>query len=269
MSVKATVEDIGKFLEKGRPMKDRIYRVGVELEGGWTHLPQGAQPERDGSIQLPNSVPDPTHKPEKMIKQLDGTMKLESQRKLPVVVGEIVSDPLEVGKVPAWIRAYYPQVVNHTCGLHAHVSFRDPLNYQRLMTKEFPEATFVYLTKWAKDKKFSSKHPIWSRLSGQNRYCTKEFFPDLQVAATSKNYAHERPGNRYTAINYCHGLHSTIECRLLPMFEGPEEAIEAVKQFLTITNATLVVLARKEEKLSAEVKIDPLDAIIDERHEII
>jgi hypothetical protein len=175
------MKQLTDYLGKAR---NRIAKLGIELEGGWTR-PLDIRIEHDGSVQL----------------------------NVPVSIrGEAVSEPMEVDKWQAWVRKYYPDAVNATCGLHVHMSFRSSLTYQRLMTAAFQEALLKQLSGWARKVGLPNEHPIWPRLRGRNGYCQARFLADEQASSRQKG------ANRYTALNFCHALHGTLECRVLPMF---------------------------------------------------
>jgi hypothetical protein len=242
MSVPGNVLNIDKLLGK---TKQRIYKVGIELEGLWTKLPEGTIPIRDGSV----SVARPANLP----------------LSVPHHIGEIPSEILEPDQITTWIKTFYPQHVNATCGLHIHQSFKRALYYQWLMTPDYTATMVEYVKRWAKELSLPKDHPIWSRLKGENQFCKHEFVADLQVLKKSKSYDHAVPGSRYTTINYCHGLHTTVECRLLPMMETVEEAISAVKNVLNITNACLVVISRNEEKQKITLDQTSNDALVESK----
>jgi len=289
------VLDIDKLL--GKQKISRIYLVGIELEGGWEKLPEGASgpPQRDGSVhvqakrQSGRNTPWPLPSLEAVqnamgrtvyIAQYDthgsGEVYVYDRRSMQIVgnwymdfapaaerqmyeatrgrqpklhVGEYVSDPMEVRKVPAWMKQYYPSHVNDTCGLHFHMRFRSALDYQRLMVPEYQDTVLAYLKKWAKDEGIKDDHTIWNRLSGKNEYCQAAFFPDEQAMRDRKIYDRSGVGHRYTAINYCWSLgnRKTIECRVLPMFDEAEQGIRAIQHVLAITNACLLALSTKRE----------------------
>lgn len=213
-------------------VRNRLYRVGLEMEGGWTNLSPNVNLENDTSVQIPNPG-SPTWR-----------------------TGELVSEPLEPIQVGPWMRRWYPTNVNQTCGMHVHVSFRDANHYARLADSEAYQATVINeFKKWATLEGFPASHHIWSRLTGKNQYCLHKFWPKLQMMPTKKDYDHSREGCRYTAINYCFGVNKTLECRLLPMMDTKEQGVRAVKEFLSITNACLVALRGKEEKLVGMVPV--------------
>ena len=205
--------------------RNRIYRVGIELEGKWPNHPKGCQVVRDGSVEFPN---------------MEGK------------VGEIQSPPLPVEEIEAWVKKAYPAEVNHTCGLHVHVSFKSALTYQRLMDPRFQSTVINYFGKWAKKVKLDPKHPLWARLEGKSIYCQHQFHADEQVLNIDRDFNKERRGHRYTVINYCWGRTSTLECRLLPAMDTVELALDAIDTFINITNGFLVATAKREDKLVGE-----------------
>lgn len=241
-----TVLDISRYLEGNPSPKNRIHRVGVELEGGWATLPPDTNLEHDGSVTV-TSPP--------------GTR---------LSVGELPSPPkLPIAMWP-WMRKYYPSHINNTCGLHVHMSFGSARLYQLLMVEDFQTTMLHYLAEWGKAEGLPLTHPLWDRLNGKNRYCSLDFWPDSQVRHARKSYSSEQPGHRYTAINYCYGLNGcgTVECRVMPMYAEAEMAIRAVKRVLLITNACLVKLAKKESVLLEEIPMTR-DSYIEESMELV
>lgn len=230
------------------PLKNRVELIGVELEGAWKKLPTGiAALERDGSV-----FPD---------------MARDLAREYPYK-GEIVSDAIAVAGVSYWMKRHYPDLVNHTCGLHVHMTFTDGNveHYGRLMEVEFQNTMLHYLGVWAKKEGLPNDHPIWKRLAGESEFCTKKFWPDKQVVAKTKNYGHDRDGHRYTAVNYCFGLHDrgTLEVRVLPMMTTAEQGIRAVMEVIKISNACLVVSGSKRDVIEATVPLD-----VDDHTEVV
>lgn len=219
--------DIDKARKKA---KNRVHRVGIELEGGWSKLPSGVRVTHDGSVHMSED-------------QLLNGCKL---------VGELPSPILEVASFPGWMRQFYPHFVNDTCGMHVHMSFLTALTYQRLMSAKFPATIVAYMSRWAKEQSLEKDHPIWERLRGNSRYCQHVFMADQQVKNVTKDHDQARPGHRYTAINYCYATKSTLECRLLPMMSTVDLGISAVQEILDITNGYLVATSSREQRLTAE-----------------
>lgn len=247
--------DISSHLGK---VRSRIDLIGVELEGGWTKLPKGTEAlHPDGSVTFPEFPSNRT--PEGKV----------------IHVGEAVSPPMPLSMLNAWITQHYPTFVNKTCGLHLHMSFKSPLVYQRLMDPTYQKTVLEFVRRWAETKRargttegtFPDTHPIYERLKGTSQYCQDKFWADQQAAQRSKSYQHNRDGNRYTVVNYCYGLHQTVEIRLLPMFATAEIGEEAIRLLIDITNAWLVV-GRKIPKLDASWKLEE-DRISEERIECV
>lgn len=246
-----TFIDISSHLGK---VRSRIDMIGVELEGAWTKLPKGTDSlHPDGSVTFPEFG------------------RGVSPDGFPISVGELVSPPMPLGMLHAWVEQHYPQFVNKTCGLHLHMSFKSPLVYQRLMDPTYQETIFEFVGRWATSKRDAGRlpadHPIFERLKGNTQYCQKKFWADHQAAQRQKSFQRNREGNRYTAVNYCYGLHQTVEIRLLSMFDKADLAEEALRLLLDITNAWLVV-GRKIPKLDSGWKLED-DKISEERIECV
>lgn len=221
---------------RGGPLRPRtrIHRVGIELEGGWNKVPARSQVVHDGSVfNRGQSVP-----------------KLPAGSPPILAIGEVNSLPLTEKAVGAYIKTHYPQALDATCGLHVHMSFLTPAIYERLVVEAYGSIMIDGLLGWAMKKKFPPSHPIWSRLRGENRFCTHDFIAEEQIKSKNKS-------KHYTAINYCWSLHQTVEVRVLPMFENVDDAIEAVSEVIAITNAFLVATAKRPEKLTQTLEIDP------------
>lgn len=222
--------EIDEYLGKG---KNRIALVSVELEGAWTKLPVGVdQLERDGSVFGGRMPPEAKH------------------------LGELAVGPAMPAAIPTLIRNNHPQKVNHTCGMHVHMSFDTLWYYQLLMIPEYQETVVKHLYQWAKDAGLKDDHCIWDRLAGKSKYCQREFWPDVQAGTKQKGHDMSRPGHRYTIIHYC-GRYMTIECRVLPMMTKPVLAISAVQKLLDVTNACIYALAKKKprEKITGSVTL--------------
>ncbi len=256
----------------------RIHRIGIELEGGWITLPDpDVRVVHDGSVRDLRVDADPRLVAEyhdlgavSMTRPLITpeikrytTLQRILTNLVPQYVGEIPSPPLVVkaedGETfwETWIRKFYPPVSNHTCGLHVHMSFTKALYYSRLMKPEYPLTMFEFLRRWAvREGTFLPTDPIWARFSGKNEYCTDNFWPDHQARTRTKDHDRQREGNRYTGVNYPFAVHSTIECRMLPMFPTVEQAIRAIREVLNITNVFLATDRESEPAHVAEVPLD-------------
>jgi hypothetical protein len=224
--------DLGKVLHKS---PNRIYRIGIELEGGWTKLPPGCRGlQHDGSIQgLQREMGDPE-----------------------LTIGELANGPMTMEEWPKWLKANYPQRVNATCGMHVHLSPITALAYSRVMDPSYPGTVVAYIRQWAEKQGLPSEHPIWPRLKNKSMYCQHLYMADDQVRNVTKDHNRERQGHRYTIINYCHGRYGTFECRLLPMFDTVKQAESVVQELVDITNAFLRVTRKRESRLEVQMEDD-------------
>jgi len=94
---------------------NKIYRIGVELEGNFEHMP-----DFKGSFHTDGSV--------------TGFERFDSRDSN---YGEYVSQKLEVSEVAEWIDICHPTQTNRTCGGHVHISLNSIGDYMILMTQEF------------------------------------------------------------------------------------------------------------------------------------
>jgi hypothetical protein len=250
-------------------LRNRVYRVGIEVEGAWTTLPKGTRPIRDGSLDpfaidlvgagiFPHGSVHPSHGGSAT------TIRDERDGAIVAYVGEIASQILEVREIDAWLRAFYPQHCDHVrCGLHLHMSFGNARTYGRLMDPRYPATIIEGVRQWAEANALPPAHPLWPRLRGESVYCQHVFDADGQVQNTHKDFDQRRAGHRYTAINYCYQAHGTLECRLLTMFNTVDLAISAVRHLIYLTNAFLVETATRErrERVSVDDNLQPATEI--------
>lgn len=228
------VVDLSKLLGS-RTIKPRIERVGIELEGGWLTQPAGETIIRDGSVVL-----DPGQRSQ--------------------FIGEIPGPPLPLNEWEGWLRRCYPLHVNRTCGMHVHVSFTSPLYYMLCMDPRLPATIVEQVRVWAGDVRLPESHYIWPRLRGESRYCQHVYSAEEQILATSKGFDQNQPGNRYSVLNYGYSRNGTIECRLLPMMETPDLAVQAINQVLDTFNAFLVATATKEKPKVVKLEDDNVNS---------
>lgn len=241
-------------------VKNRIAKVGIEVEGGWTVLPEGVkQANHDGSVfkaGLPPGCP------------------------LLVTKGELASPPIEPALLGSWTRKHHPQVVDPSCGLHMHIGVKKAEYYNLLMDSPDYQATIVgYLRKWATENAIPKDHCLWERLTGNNRYCRNLFWPELQAIKSGKEHDVERDGNkkghRYTIVNYCWGLgFETLEIRVLPMMPTPALSVSALRKLVDVTNAYLAEVApknlegRRGLKFKAGLTLDADEAAVQKKRVI-
>ncbi len=224
--------DLSKYA--GVTIKNRVTGVGIELEGAWKVTPKGIREiARDGSLDVWTQPAD---------------APLKGEIPSPVLVGDQVKD---------WLTTCWPTYCNHVrCGMHVHLSVADNFRYQQLMHPEYMETVLFYLDAWARAEQFPVGHHIWDRLAGKSDYCRKVFAADEQVRVRAKDFDHDRPGNRYTVINYPWGRFRTLECRVLPMMNDPEQATRAVSTLIDVTNKFLLATASRERAIKASIDFD-------------
>lgn len=214
--------------------KNRVARIGVELEGGWTALPAGTALERDGSVFKDNRSEFPDTK-----------------------FGELPIGPFIPAALPKFMKKYYPQRVDATCGMHVHMSFERQIEYQWLMKPEYQETIVEYLSRWAMKENFPQTHHIWGRLQGKSIFCQKKWWPEEQANNKGpKSHDQSVYGHRYTIVNYS-GRTNTIEVRVLPMMTTYPQAIRAVNQVIDITNASLYLLGKRDLRVKGRVELSP------------
>lgn len=222
---------------------NRVAKLGVELEGGWTKsvpnpLPKGYKFEGDGSVFGAGTTIQNHTNYGKMVKK-----------------GELSTPPIFPAQMPLAVKRFYPDLVDRTCGMHVHMSFWNTYQYTVLADSPvYQETVLHYLLKWANNEGFAASHHIWKRLKGENQYCTKGFWPYSQITKSTKDYGHEGD-HRYTAISYQWERYKTVECRVLPMMETPEQAIRAIKELLAITNAYLVLCEKVRIKAGGKIEL--------------
>lgn len=289
------VIDLGRTLGRAR---NRISKVGVELEGGWEKPSREVRDliHHDGSVKVPPPQwPDALEAEYRIL--LDrvrfgraSTVDVARYESLhlqragnsnTIKTGEIATpEPLLPSKVPPywdgvtkWVATHYPTHVNDTCGLHTHMSFKSNLHYSRLMTPDYPLTLIEYLKRWCEVNKIDKGHPIWPRLKGENTYCQHVYHAGKQVAVRDKPPGNpedrRRDGHRYTAVNYCYGLHQTVEVRVLSMLDSAELSSNLLIETYRVTNAFLLTVARREETYSIDLVADPDDQLNEEFIEMV
>ena len=171
-----------------------IYRLGVELEGGWDRTIPGEVIGRDSSVE-----------------------DLDCDH-----AGELASKPLKLEPLLEWVKLCHPQYVNDSCGMHVHLSLKRLDDYTRLMDPRFAAYFKASMESLGQEMVLPEHHEFWKRLSGKNHYCEANFIPQQQYSAKDK------PSTRYTQLNFCWAYHGTVECRLFPAFETYKQAQQAI-----------------------------------------
>jgi hypothetical protein len=247
--------ELEPYFATRRPHR-RIQSIGIELEGGWLRT-RNASVRPDTSVRFLQMGPPNVWCP-RILKERDETGKRvyfkAEEFQAPTITGEIVSTPLAPDRFEPWFRMHYPHYVNHTCGLHVHMGISTLYAYQRLTVPLYPLCLVWYLHEWKRrlGKRITQRaHDNFSlRLIGGRPHCRLHHFPDWQAHKQTKDYhlpVEEGPPahpHRYTVVNYCHRRLGTLECRVLPMFEQIDVAVEAVQEVMRITAAFLRATAQ-------------------------
>lgn len=170
-----------------------IDRIGVELEGGW-------------NSNINRKI------------YADGSVRVVAPYR-----GEVASPPSTLEEIAKYIKNNTPDVVDDSCGLHIHMSFKNnSSSFLTLMEKDFYIFFKNQMREWGILQNLKPTHQFWHRLAGENRFCKDAFQPEKQVHMKGKG------DHRYTQLNYCYAMHGTIECRLFPGFTDPDIIISAV-----------------------------------------
>lgn len=191
-----------------------VKAIGLEIEGGWFSTDD--KPSRLCHWHNDESVRN--------------IRRTQNGREV-IFVGEAASIPLtDLDSVRQWIKTFWPDRKNESCGFHIHTSF-DSKNYGYLVNEEFYINFFHEMRKIG--EKLNLCKEYFSRLEGKNHHCQRIFKGHEQIKATSKT------NNRYTQLNYCYSLHGTLEnrlpCAMLPLtkaYSYVEEYINFIENFL-------------------------------------
>ena len=187
-----------------------VRKIGVELEGGWDENPPVGRPVPDESIQLKGAP----------------------------VIGEVQSPPGVLEEIEEFVIANCPEYIDTSCGLHIHVSLNSTSQYLALTDVQFHNFVKERTRRWADSKNYKPTHRIFKRLNGENKHCKDVFNPEDQIKCTTKEQARQNEVRR-THLNYCYNIQNddgtprrTIENRIFPAFNNPEEIMEAVRLYV-------------------------------------
>lgn len=207
--------------EDEKPLPKGWLQMGAELEGSWTshkraeiaEKVRGAKAVRDDSVHIGYGD-----------------------------CGEIITRPhADIEALCADIVKLYPDTVHESCGFHIHTSFT-PLNGSVIASRQFYDYFKEQWRIWGKKEKLANNHEFWSRLNGVNKNTRDEFVPETQLKGDGRGKGGKGGQARYTILNfYSWEIHQTVECRLLPMFEGAERAIKAVHHLAWIYDSFLAL----------------------------
>ena len=182
---------------------DRIDKLGLEIECG-------VEIKCDKNGEITKRL-----KPDQLTffkLASDGSIGTNNRRTSEPV--ELVSIPLNPADVDKAIDEAYKHIneINNTMGFHVHMSFKKDEDYWKTTTKKF----FTHIVDSAKEE-----YPEWIKGRFSGKWCVPKITEkemDIQIKASDKN------GCRYKALNYCKGLHNTIEFRFFKATQDKEEA---------------------------------------------
>lgn len=210
-----------------------IKGFGFELEGGW-------EESRYRKIQK-LTIKRENGRVDSMMKG-DGSVEVDETE-----AGEIAG-PVFNNLKDSWnfLKEFYPDEVNHTCGFHIHVSL-DEGYYVTLMEKDFHDKFLIWAEKLG--KKYSKRLPktYMGRVHGENSYCQKKFYAMEQSRGE---------GDRYTQLNYCYKDHKTLENRMFPGCKSANTAMFLLTQYLCFIENYLKDAKLEAVKHSFEVICD-------------
>lgn len=189
-----------------------IDAVGLEIEGCW------AKPRND--LVPDNSMRDFEFKKPYFI---------DAHGDKRILFGELISVPFKsLDKVISFLDNNWIDETGSKCGYHVHISFKDYSHYCHCMSETFYNNFLNAMSDWGRKYPCDDKR-FWERLEDRNKFCRRNFIPDTQVAITKKVVSDPR---RYCILNFCWGMHKTLECRLFPTFFDVEMAKSATIAFL-------------------------------------
>lgn len=185
-----------------------IDRIGIEIEGRWA-------PQRWREINTEVSRQGAGATSDGSIRYVDGQTGMEIQ-----TVPGTVEEALE--QLVKW----YPEFTDKSCGMHVHLSFRDPTYFTQLSTAKFFEYAAARWAAWGRAQGLSENSEFFDRLSGGNEFCLPQR-GSLDDDMTRID--------RYRQWNFAAWReHRTVECRLLPMFVHRRLAVAAVQELVSL-----------------------------------
>jgi len=215
-----------------------IKGIGIELEGLYLSIPeaQGYKVTQGeyGGVQHDGSVKFDMDKFPSFYDDLLKKSQLSGSVQDYIQVGEVVSPVFySIEDSVKFLKDCYPVKSNPTCGYHIHISTVHDGIYSLLMHSEFYEAYKASLINLITEHKFNK--PMHDRVLNSTewarKYCRDIFQPLKQAYVTQKVYANASP-DRYTALNFCYGLHKTFECRVFTTHMPLKFAIKALVWYI-------------------------------------
>lgn len=188
------------------------FKYGIELEGRWNRQ----QIYDSGGAVIHGFVSD------------GSVGDFDERRSETQFDGEFNSLPsTSVKELMEQVQPRWPELWNHTCGMHVHVSMPNTI-YNNFLEKPFARAFHDAAMRWAQMVNQPERDRFIARLRGDNRYCKAGWNPASQIGARCKTES------RYYALNFCWTLHGTMEIRVFPMmrFEDATRVLTELEKFL-------------------------------------
>lgn len=126
---------------------------------------------------------------------------------------EFVTKPLDTMGLIQTLRKIEKNVieVNQSMGFHVHFSFKNPADYERLLSKRF----FSYFVR--KTKQWATKNDDKKLLARfNNHYCKTRTTKNIESVLQEQYRAESKNSCRYYALNFAKNQHGTLEIRLFP-----------------------------------------------------
>jgi hypothetical protein len=235
-------DEVTEFNPDEVPPRGRHWiRAGVELEGAWNTNRDALvrRASRRGTVKGDGSV------------HVQPTVRGGHQ-------GEFSTRPYKTqDSLEQCVTDMYPDVVNDSCGMHVHTSWTLG-DYVRLADPAFPPFFREKMRGYAEALSTGpddgrDRDALLRRLNGGNDYCRPNDTNDGYAALTGN-------GQRYRQINYSWFAHKTIECRLLPMFDSVDRALDAIRFLFSVYEEYLNQAAELPEAFPAELGLDYTEA---------
>jgi len=246
-----------------------ISKIGVENEGGFLLLP-GFRGEIIAKENI-NIVKDTSVKLNSRMLQRYVGGKTKYNYDLGTLMtyyrsGEVVSRPMDsIDEGANYIRKYWPDFVNASCGFHVHLSFNDISYYSCLMEESFNNYYKETLREFSEKEKLN--RTFKSRFEGRNDYCRDAFLPNEQAFRSGKYTSNRATNPRYAALNFCWSLHGTMECRVFSANMGVNKAVLGYLWFVKMVDNYLAMnydsFIKREHSKEIEIEYEEEGIIID------